>query len=518
MQICLSCPALEEALIADMGQTIAMTDGELLEASRRGERDAFGVLVERYQDVVCAITYSRTRDQALSEDVAQDTFIAAWKQLDQLREPGRLRSWLCGIARNLARKARRRSDRETPIEEPIVAAGESPFDAVSGAQAERVVGEALSRVPETYRDVLVLYYREQRSVREVAAALGISEAATLQRLARGRQYLAEGLTSLVERSLRAQRKPRKNLAAAVVAALPPITVPFRVDASTAVSHGGSTSMLKLAIAAVAISAAGTTAYVVHDSRSGAAPAAPALASAAAPEAAPTPGAPAARIAPSQAPAAPRLPSAPDPAAAAGAPEASPCGDPAKCKDVRPLDAADPVVAPELIERLGLERGPSRGSDTAPVTVAVFTDVKCKYCGVALGLLDQVLEEYDGKLRIVVKQMPLSPANEVLAQALYAAEAQGKFWELHDLMLAHQEDLTVDSMFPLAQQAGLDVGKLRAALDQGTYRAKLDADKAAAAELKVQGTPAFFINGHRVTGAVPAAQLRAVIDGVLAKRR
>src|SRR5678816_323009 len=111
-----------------MGQTIAMTDGELLEASRRGERDAFGALVERYQRVVCAISYSRTRDQALSEDVAQETFLAAWRQLDQLREPSRLRSWLCGIARNLARKARRRTVRETPIEAPVAIAGENPFD------------------------------------------------------------------------------------------------------------------------------------------------------------------------------------------------------------------------------------------------------------------------------------------------------------------------------------------------------------------------------------------------------
>lgn len=495
--------------MTDMGQTIAMTDGELLEASRRGERDAFGVLVERYQDVVCAITYSRTRDQALSEDVAQDTFIAAWKQLDQLREPGRLRSWLCGIARNLARKARRRSDRETPIEDPEIAAGDNPFDAVSGAQAERVVGEALSRVPESYRDVLVLYYREQRSVREVAAALGISEAATLQRLARGRQHLADGVTSLVEKSLRAQRKPRRNLALAVIAALPPIAVPFRVDASTtAVSHGGSTSMLKLAIAAVVVSAAGTTAYVVHDSRPGASTPAASVATAAGPATPEMPEGPA-REAP-----APRIPSAPAalPTPADPSPE-PPCGD---CKDQKRADLNDgEIVPPETIARLGLERGPSRGPADAPVTVVVFTDVKCKYCGKALGVLDQLLDEYDGKIRLVEKQMPLSAKTELLSQALYAAEDQGKFWELHALMLANQEDLTVDSMYPLAQQAGLDVGKLRAALDQGTFKEKLEVDRAAATELDVQGTPAFFINGHRITGFRPAAEFRKVIDRVLA---
>jgi RNA polymerase sigma factor (sigma-70 family) len=498
--------------MTDMGQTIAMTDGELLEASRRGERDAFGVLVERYQDVVCAITYSRTRDQALSEDVAQDTFLAAWKQLDQLREPGRLRSWLCGIARNLARKARRRSDRETPIEDPEIAAGDSPFDAVSDAQAERVVGEALSRVPESYRDVLVLYYREQRSVREVAAALGISEAATLQRLARGRQCLADGVTSLVEKSLRSQRKPRRNLVAAVIAALPPIVVPFRVDASTtAVSHGGSTSMLKLAIAAVAVSAAGTTAYVVHDSRGASTPAT-SVAAAAAP--APTPTAvPDLPAGPAREAPAPRIPQAPAAAPTSADPPEPPCGD---CKDRKRGDLNDgEVVPPETIAQLGLERGPSRGPADAPVTVVVFTDVECKYCSQALGVLDQLLDEYDGKLRLVEKQMPLSAKTELLSQALYAAEAQGKFWELHALMLANQDDLTVDSMYALAQQVGLDTGRIRAALDQGTFKAQLDADKAAAAELNVQGTPAFFINGQRLTGARPAADFRKVIDRVLA---
>src|SRR5262249_50309719 len=115
-----------------MGHSIAMSDvlsdAELLEASRRGEHAAFGTLVERYQDLVSAVSYSRTRDQALSEDVAQETFLAAWRQLDQLREPGRLRAWLCGIARNLARKARRRTDREAPVEAPQAIAVDNPFD------------------------------------------------------------------------------------------------------------------------------------------------------------------------------------------------------------------------------------------------------------------------------------------------------------------------------------------------------------------------------------------------------
>ena len=467
------------------------SDAELLEASRRGEHDAFAALIERYQGVVSAVSYSRTGDRALSEDVAQDTFIAAWRQLGQLREPSRLRSWLCGIARNLARKARRRSAREAPLDHPLVFEGANPFDAAAEAESERVVRDALLRVPDTYRDVLVLYYRDQRPVRDVAAVLGITEAAALQRLARGRQYLADGVTDLVERSLRATRAPR-NLAAVVLAALPALA-PSRADAATH-SHGGS--MIKLAVIAAALAAAGTTAYVAHrpattSIAAPAAPAAPAAAHAAAPAVAARPAGPIAT------PTSPALPSA-----AADHPAGAP-------PDLPRIDRA-------TIERLGVARGPSRGPADAPVTITVFTDMTCVHCGNALGSLDQLWDEYPGKLRVVVKLFPVRGAVAQLpAEAAAAADAQGKFWELHDLMLAHQDDLSRPVLVALAERAGLDVAAFTAALDRHSFAAQVDADKARAAELEITATPTFIVNGKRMTGNMGARALRAMVDEALA---
>jgi RNA polymerase sigma factor (sigma-70 family) len=238
---------------------IAKSDIELVEASLRGEHDAFGHLVARYQDVVCAVSYSSTGDQVLSEDVAQETFIAAWRQLDRLRNSARLRPWLCGIARNLGRTARKRKRREPIVDaEEQIASGASPFDAAARGDVERVVREALARIPEAYREVLVLYYREDQSTREIAETLGLAETTVMQRLSRGRRYLADSVTEVVERSLRSERRHR-DLVAAVLASIAAIAMPSRVDASPT---KGST-MLKFAVAASALVAAGTTAYLVH---------------------------------------------------------------------------------------------------------------------------------------------------------------------------------------------------------------------------------------------------------------
>ena len=475
------------------------SDAELLAATRRGERAAFGALVERYQGVVCAVTYSRTGDRALSEDVAQDTFLAAWGQLDQLREVGRLRAWLCGIARNLARKARRRSSRElmAPVAEPASEAREAdPFAQVSASESEELVRAALHQVPETYREALVLYYREQRSVRQVAAALEISEAAALQRLSRGRQYLADGVTALIERSLRSAL-PRKSLVAGVLALLPPLTL-SHADATPS-SHG--VPMIKLALLAAAIAAAGTAAYVTNGSSSSEAPKAQLAASPVATAVAP--------------------PAAPHRAAvAAAAPAAAERADEAPCQTCddgpSPEPEALPIVDAATLGRLKLHEGPSQGVAEAPVTVVVFNDLQCHFCGETLGNLDQLLEDYPSKLRIVMKQMPVHKTAELGAEAALAAQAQGKFWELHDLMMAQQEDLSQPAILALAKQAGLDVAALRKALEQHTYAAAVKQDMATAVELEINGTPAFVVNGKRIVGHRPIAEMRKLVDEALAR--
>jgi len=475
------------------------SDAELLEASRRGEREAFGALIERYQGVVCAVSYSRTGDRALSEDVAQDTFLAAWRQLDQLREAGRLRAWLCGIARNLARKARLRVEREAPTEAlSTTCGGENPFDQVAEVEAERVVRDALTRVPETYRDVLVLYYREHRSVGEVARMLDLSEAATLQRLSRGRKYLTDGVTDLVERSLRGH--VQKSLVAGVLAAL--AFTPSRASAATS-AHAKGTSMIKIVLVGAALAAAGTTAVVTHPwSRSAQTAPAPIH------EAAITPVAPAA-------PHAEREP-------ALAAPKVAPYHVVEGPQVPMPPNAhreATPDELPRLdqatLTKEKIAQGPAKGAANAPVTITMFSDMICPYCGNSLGTLDQLMDEYPGKLRIVMKQLPVHKAAVMPAEANYAADAQGKFWELHDLMAQHTDDLSRAHVEALAQQAGLDMTAFRAALDNHTYKAAVDADMQSAMNVELKATPSFVINGRRVIGNLPIESFRAVIDDALA---
>src|SRR5271170_1802201 len=99
-------------MISNVMPATANNDAELVSGTLAGSRDAFSQIVSRYQSLICSLAYSATGSLSQSEDLAQETFITAWKHLRHLRERQKLRSWLCGIARNRINNFLRREGRE----------------------------------------------------------------------------------------------------------------------------------------------------------------------------------------------------------------------------------------------------------------------------------------------------------------------------------------------------------------------------------------------------------------------
>ncbi len=203
-----------------------MSDMDLVAESVSGNREAFGQIVSKYQNLICSLAYSATGNLNQSEDLAQETFLTAWKQLGNLREPPKLRAWLCGIARNLIHNALRRQGREPAHNaETLEAVDESPgterlpVEHAISNEEQVILWRSLERIPEIYREPLVLFYREQQSVDAVARSLDLSEDAVKQRLSRGRKLLHEEIAEFVEGALR-QSAPDQAFANAVLSAIP----------------------------------------------------------------------------------------------------------------------------------------------------------------------------------------------------------------------------------------------------------------------------------------------------------
>ncbi len=180
---------------------------------------AFEELVRRHQGAVCAVAYAILRDRARSEEVAQEAFLIAWQKLPAVSPPPQLPAWVCGIARNLARNAARRPKEMSMTDamtEPAAPAT-SPVDAMIDREREQLAEQALAQLDDREREAIVLYYRGDGSIADVATTLGISEPAARKRLQRGRDHLKSALGS-VETALRATR-PSHAFTAACVAAL-----------------------------------------------------------------------------------------------------------------------------------------------------------------------------------------------------------------------------------------------------------------------------------------------------------
>lgn len=231
-------------------------DAALVQASRAGDRQAFGRIVARYQTLVCSLAYSATGSIARSQDIAQETFVAAWQRLSSLREPGRLRAWLCGIARNLSRNSVRRSGRQPvdqaeplAVAETLAAPDAAPPQQAISHEEEAILWRALAEIPETYREPMILFYRQQQSVEAVARALELSEDAVKQRLSRGRVLLQEQVAAFVEGTL-ARTRPDRAFTTQVMSALPLLTTVGALGGAGGLAAKGGAGSKGTAIAVV----------------------------------------------------------------------------------------------------------------------------------------------------------------------------------------------------------------------------------------------------------------------------
>jgi protein-disulfide isomerase len=125
-----------------------------------------------------------------------------------------------------------------------------------------------------------------------------------------------------------------------------------------------------------------------------------------------------------------------------------------------------------------------------------------------------MDDYPGKLKIVVKQFVVHETARLSAEASYAADAQGKFWEMHDAIFAHQDDVSREALIAEAKSIGLDLPRFTLALDHHDFAKQVADDMAAGKEVGVRGTPAFLINGRELPGIQPIENFRALIDQAL----
>jgi len=165
-------------------------------------------------------------------------------------------------------------------------------------------------------------------------------------------------------------------------------------------------------------------------------------------------------------------------------------------------------------------GPAKGAQNAPITIVEFSDFQCPYCSKANASVDEVMKAYEGKVRLVFRHFPLEFHKEApkAAEASLCAADQNKFWEYHDKLFANQQALKVEDLKKHATEVGLDAARFNECLDSGKHAATVTKDFEEGKKAGVTGTPAFFINGIALSGAVPAEEFKSIIDAELKKKK
>ena len=166
-----------------------------------------------------------------------------------------------------------------------------------------------------------------------------------------------------------------------------------------------------------------------------------------------------------------------------------------------------------------DRDHAAGLADAPVTLVEYGDYECPYCGMAYPIVKALQRQLAADLRFVFRNFPLAEAHphaRRAAQAAEAAAAQGRFWEMHDMLFEHQDALTDADLIGYARELGVDAERVARELENGTHAKRVRDDFRNGVRSGVNGTPTFFINGQRYDGSWMnekklVGALRAAVD-------
>jgi len=172
----------------------------------------------------------------------------------------------------------------------------------------------------------------------------------------------------------------------------------------------------------------------------------------------------------------------------------------------------PPLLDDQATKLNLNGDPVRGPANAKVTIVEFSDFQCPYCALAETEVAKIMKQYPADVRVIFKQFPLDfhPQAHLAAEASLAAQAQGKFWELHDRLYAHFREINSARILTWAGEVGLDVNRLQSDLNSHKFNDRVNAEEQEGEKAEVEGTPTFFINGRRLNGTFDVATIAPLI--------
>lgn len=187
----------------------------------------------------------------------------------------------------------------------------------------------------------------------------------------------------------------------------------------------------------------------------------------------------------------------------------------------PTPTPAPAVPDTTVWKVPVGKSPTKGSADALVTLVAFLDFQCPYCKKVGPTLADLEQRYGKKLRIVFKHNPLPFHPQAFPAAVFSLEARAQkgdkaFWEASKFLFDHQTALTNEDLLSYSIDLKLNKARLKAALDTKRYKKTIEDDADLANDVEARGTPAFFINGRKLSGAQGVEKFRAIIDAELAK--